>query len=303
MATTQKDYPIFKKGNLLYEREEKEGYWTVTPKLHPETRELVINFTARKILELCNGKRTIEEIVDEMKNNFPTVSKKEIQKDVYDAIGRFSRLLVIEWMGENPFLYKRETILSDDLALMIAQEDDILRIKKFIDDSNIFQNNRQIEDKSNFFFYKNPFDSPLEYEEVSLRAKLFSFIEDFFLLIKGKEIAGLMSISPPIVSPATAAIIKIIAAPKDFWGDLNRYAYDSLPFVSIRKVTKIKILENTSERINPELEKVLLNEGYKEEGIMEHELGFSNHLRSLAKYYSEAFIEKVEHQRVWKIEG
>ncbi len=180
MATTQKDYPIFKKGNLLYEREEKEGYWTITPKFHPETRELVINFTARKVLELCNGKRTIDEIVEEMKNNFPTISKKEIQKDVYDTIGRFSRFLVIEWIGENPFLYKRETILSDDLTLMIAQEDDILRIKKFIDDSNIFQNDRQIEDKSNLFFYKNPFASPLEYDEVSLRAKLFSFIEDFF---------------------------------------------------------------------------------------------------------------------------
>ncbi len=110
-----------------------------------------------------------------------------------------------------------------------------------------------------------------------------------------------MSISPPIVSPATAGIIKIIAASKDFLGDLHRYAYDSLPFVSIKKVTKIKILENTSERLNSELEEALLNEGYKEEGIMEHELGFSNHLRSLVKYYSEAFIEKVEQQRIWEV--
>lgn len=28
--------PVFKKENLLYEREEKEGYWTITSRVHPE---------------------------------------------------------------------------------------------------------------------------------------------------------------------------------------------------------------------------------------------------------------------------
>lgn len=37
------EYPIFKRENLLYERQEKEGYWTIIPKFHPETQELVIN--------------------------------------------------------------------------------------------------------------------------------------------------------------------------------------------------------------------------------------------------------------------
>ncbi len=295
----EKACPIFKRENLLYEREEKERYWTIVPKFHPETRELVINFTARKILELCNGKRTIEEIVEEMKNNFPTIPKETIQRDVYDTIGGYSRLLIIEWIGENPFLYKRETILSDDLTLVIAQEDDILRIKKFIDNF-LFQENRQIDDKPDLFLYKSPGISTFEYEEVALRAKLFSFGEEFFLLIRGEEISGFISISPPIVPYATAGMFKIICAPKDFIGDILRYAYDNLPFISINNITKIRIQESTSEKLEPDLEKVLLNDGYKEEWIMEHELGFNNHLRSLVKYYSEAFIEKIENQRGWK---
>lgn len=97
------EYPIFKKENLLYERQEKERYWTIIPKFHPETQELVINYTSRKILELCNGKRSIEEVVDKMNEAFPTVSKKKIQEDVYITIEKFSRLLIIEWIGENPF--------------------------------------------------------------------------------------------------------------------------------------------------------------------------------------------------------
>lgn len=236
----------------------------------------------------------------EMKEKFPTIPKGRIQNDVYNTIGRFSRLLIIEWIEENPFLYKRETILSPDLTLMIAQEDDILRIKKFIDGSNIFQDDVPREDKSDFLFYKSPFTTNLEYDEVSLRAKLFSFVENFFLLTKGKEMLGLIGISPPIVSPATAATIKIVATPKEFSCDLLRYAYDTLPFISIKKVTKIRIHKNTSERLDPEFEKTLLDEGYKEEGIMEHELGFSTHLISLVKYYSEAFIGKIEHQRAKK---
>ncbi len=58
--------PIFKKENLMYEREEKDGYYTIISKLHPEIRELIINHTARKILELCNGEKTIQEILDIM---------------------------------------------------------------------------------------------------------------------------------------------------------------------------------------------------------------------------------------------
>ena len=298
----EKEYPIFKKENLSYERKEKEGYWTIIPKFHPETQELVINHTSRKILEFCDGKRDIEGVVNEMKNIFPTVARKKIQQDVNVTLATFSKLLVIEWIGENPFLYKRETMLSNDQVLMVGQEDDILRIKRFVEKSGIFQDNQSQINKANLFLYKNPFTPIFEYEEVALRAKLFNFIEEFFLLEKGGEISGLISIIPPVAPPVTSSVIKMIITPKDSFPDFLKYAQDTLPFISIRKTTKIRVQETSSEKIDPELEKALLNEGYKEEGIMEHELVFSNSLRSLVKYYSEAFIEKVEHQKVYKIE-
>ena len=296
----EKEYPIFKKENLSYEREEKEGYWTIIPKFHPETRELVINHTSRKILELCDGKREIEEIVDGIKDIFPTIAKEKIQEDVNVALERFSRLLIIEWVGENPFLYKREAILSGDQTAMIAQENDILRIKEFIEKSNLLADKK--EQDANLFLYKDSFISPYEYEDVPLRAKLFHFVEEFFLLEKGSEICGLISIALPVAPRITSSVIRLIIAPRDSFCELLRYAQDNLPFISVRKITKIKIQEATSEKLDSELEKALLNEGYKEEGIMEHELDFGNHLRSLVKYYSEAFIEKVEHQRGYKIE-
>ncbi|MFH0774699.1 MAG: PqqD family protein [bacterium] len=297
----EKECPIFKKENLLYEREEKEGYWTIIPKFHPETQELVINHTSRKILELCDGKRDIEGIVDGMKDIFPTIAKEKIQEDVNVTLKKFSRLLIIEWIGENPFLYKREALLSGDQTAMIAQENDILRIKRFIEKSNLFQDDK--EKDANLFLYKDPFiSSPSEYEGVSLRAKLFHFIEDFFLLEKGSEISGLISIALPVSPRITSSVIRLIIAPRDSFSELLRYAQDNLPFISLRKVTKLRIQEATSEKLDPELERALLNEDYKEEGIMKDELDFSNSLRMLVRYYSEAFIEKIEHQRVYEIE-
>jgi len=135
----KKGYPIFKKENLLYKRKEKEGFWIITPKFYPEVKELVINSTAHMILEFCDGKTDIEEIIDKMKETFPLVERKQIQKDVYSTIEKFSRLLIIKWIGENPFLYKNENILANGKILMTAQEDDILRIEKFIKDSHIFE--------------------------------------------------------------------------------------------------------------------------------------------------------------------
>lgn len=61
--------PIFKRENLLYFREEKDGYFTIISKKHPETRELIINSTAFKILELADGNRTINEIINDFEEN------------------------------------------------------------------------------------------------------------------------------------------------------------------------------------------------------------------------------------------
>lgn len=74
--------PIFKRENLLYFREEKDGYFTIISKKHPETRELIINSTAFKILELADGNRTINEIINEFRRKFSDVSEDIIKKDI-----------------------------------------------------------------------------------------------------------------------------------------------------------------------------------------------------------------------------
>ena len=233
----QEGKPIFKLENIEYEREEKEGYWTIVPKFHPETRELVINRTAREILELCNGARTIEQIEAEMQSRYLETPNDLIYRDLCSTLARFSRLLVIEWDGENPFLYKREEIINDEFSLMIAEESDIIEIKSFIDNSGVLNGKEPREGNFAQWIYKNPRILSLEYELVSIRSKIFAYMEEFFLLVGRDKISGLLSISGGLF----AAVIKLMIVSKDYFVDLLRYSVDNLPFISVHNITKIKV--------------------------------------------------------------
>jgi len=282
--------PIFKRENLLYERQEKDGFWTIIPKYHPETRELVINRTAREILELCDGTKTIEAIEKELKERYPDVSNELICKDVATTLGRFSRLLIIEWVGENPFLYKREEMIDNIFSLRVAQEDIILKLKSFIDNFQLLKHN------VSYWAYSNPRIDAIfeyEYELVMLRYKLFTYSEEFFLLMKDEEIAGLISVSPVKFS----GIIKLIITPKEYFTELLRYSVDNLPFISVEEIAKIKIEELTNVPFEDNFKQILLQENFKEEAFLKHELGYNNHIKSYVKMYSQEFIEKINLQK------
>lgn len=231
----EKAIPVFKKEKLSYSREEKEGYWTFVSKLHPETRELIVNFTGREILELCDGIRSLGEIENEMVNRYPSVRREQIKMDVYKTIASFSRLGIIEWVdGDNPFLYRHKESLKDNLWLAIGQEDDIDR-----------------------------------------------------------EIYGLLSIEIPLLMNVTAAMIKMIISPKEYFKELLKYAQDIFLLLTVRDVTKIRIIELLSEPLDLEMKEILLNEGYKEEGVLQNEFGFGRSARILSRCYEPLFVEKI----------
>ncbi|RMG77173.1 MAG: PqqD family protein [Bacteroidetes bacterium] len=205
-----KRIPIYREENVLYQREEKSGYWTFIPKFHPETRELIVNRTSKEILNLCNGNNTLEEIEDMMKKKYPDVNEYIIINDVRKTISSFSRLGIIDWEGENPFLYINEEPLRNGYTMRVAQENDHRAIHKFLSELNSIDHERYI-------FYRSPIALTNEYNEVSLRQKLFAFSEDFFLLLKNGKIHGVISIAMPLLFVETSAIIKNIICPVEFF--------------------------------------------------------------------------------------
>jgi len=283
--------PIFRKENLSYLREEKEGYWTLISKIHPETRDLIMNPTAKEIIELCDGTRALEGIENEMKSRYPMVEEKGLKMDVVKTIASFSRLGIIEWEGDNPFLYRCKEPLTEDFALMIGQEDDILKIERFIKSSPIYQS--PADNKQKLFCYRSPYFRDLDYETLALRQKLFAYIEEFFLLLYREEIIGLLSIELPLLQNTTAATIKLIISPKDWFVNLLRYAYDNFPVLAVREITKIRILESLKDSLDLGLKEILFKEGFVEEGFLKYEFGFGGDVKILAQYYESKFIERI----------
>ncbi len=283
--------PIFRKENLSYLRKEKEGYWTFISKTHPETRDLIINPTAKEILDLCDGTRALEEIENEMKNRYPMVEEKRLKMDIAKTIASFSRLGIIEWEGYNPFLYRFKEPLSADFALIIGQEDDILKIERFIKSSPIYQSSADNQQK--LFCYRSPYFRDLDYETLALRQKLFAYIEEFFLLFYREEIIGLISIELPLLQNTTAATIRLIVSLKDWFANLLRYANDNFPALAVREITKIRILELLKDSLDLELKEILFKEGFVEEGFSKNEFGFGGDVKILAYYYESKFIERI----------
>ncbi len=282
--------PIFRNENVLYQREEKEGYWTFIPKHHPETRELIINRTGKEILRLCDGSNTLDDIERTMRSRYPQVKGEVILNDVKKMVAGFSRLGIVEWEGENPFLYMKQEPLADSFVMQIAQESDHGLIYKFLED-------RDQSHGDDYSFHKSPLIVPGEYGEVGLRQKLFSFVEDFFLLMKDQTIQGLISISMPILPNESAAMIKQIRCPKKFSKEFLTYCLDSLLYLAVRPIAKVKLCELKNEKMDAELEKILEKLGFRLEGEFQSELGVDGDIRVLSWFYKPELLAHIEKVR------
>ena len=111
--------PKFDIEMLDYCRNEREGCVTMVPRLHPETRELIANQTASQILDICNGERTLEKVVDEFAELYPDVDKNLLSQDVYSTLASYTRLGIISWIGENPFKTTLSCLLDENVIASI----------------------------------------------------------------------------------------------------------------------------------------------------------------------------------------
>ncbi len=284
--------PLFRKENLLYKREERKGYWTVISKVHPEARELIINPTAKKILELSDGSRTIEDIELYFIDKYFGVPEKKIKIDIAKTLSLFSRLGVVVWNGDNPFLYKKDEPIADGYFLSIGQEDNLRDIENFIEFSETLSGVRR-----EIVFYKNPLVLSGEYSELVLRQKLFAFSEEFFLLKRNSKIEGLMSVSVPDNLKKFGAIVKLLICPREFLSELFRYSRNYFPYLSVRDITKLEVYELSSNRLDQFLIDFLDKEKFNVEAKLKDEAGFGNDLTIYSLGYEREFIKTVEEQR------
>ena len=143
---------------------------------------IIINEQGRQILEFIDNRRTVKEIIDLMIQKYPEVGENIIENDVYSFLYEGERREIIKVKGVEE-MYKGHSIKRiNDFDVYRCNEGDLKLIYK------VLNNQETIMDIKDY-------NTPEElYNAISIRAKVFTYMEDYYLLRRGEEIYGIISI-------------------------------------------------------------------------------------------------------------
>ena len=282
--------PLFSTEYLEYVREEKKGFLTIISKNHPEVKELVINCTSKEILSLCDGEKTFDEILKHMGKKYFKVEKDLLKRDLIQVLGNMSRLGVISWKTENPFLFTRENFLDNQHCIRIATEDDIRDLCGYL--SSLKNEDKDIK-------YISPYSTDKEYSELAIRQKLFAYAEEFILLVENKKIVGLLALKIPSAGVIKAASIRICALNKGCKENLTAlfaYAFDVIPYASVMPMNKIEFYKDESDKQNEILE-LLEKDNYFKEGVLKNQIELGQNIEVWGRSFTTEELEKINKYR------
>ena len=143
---------------------------------------IIINEQGRQILEFIDNRRTVKELIDLMIQKYPEVGENIIENDVYSFLYEGERREIIKVKGVEE-MYKGHSIKRiNDFDVYRCNEGDLKLIYK------VLNNQETIMDIKDY-------NTPEElYNAISIRAKVFMYMEDYYLLRRGEEIYGIISI-------------------------------------------------------------------------------------------------------------
>lgn len=143
---------------------------------------IIINEQGRQILEFIDNRRTVKEIIDLMIQKYPEVGENIIENDVYSFLYEGERREIIKVKGVEE-MYKGHSIKRiNDFDVYRCNEGDLKLIYK------VLNNQETIMDIKDYNTHEEL------YNAISIRAKVFMYMEDYYLLRRGEEIYGIISI-------------------------------------------------------------------------------------------------------------
>ena len=149
-----KDCIVLKRIKNAFVREELKNSELIIQNGKTYDDAIIINEQGKEILEFINNKRTVEEIINLMIQKYPEVEKDVVENDVYSFLYEGERREIIKVRGVEKILNDQDTILD-----------------------------------------MRDYNTPEElYNAISIRAKVFMYVEDYYLLRKEDEIYGVISI-------------------------------------------------------------------------------------------------------------
>lgn len=188
--------PLFSRDRLAQWRLEREQYVTISSRSFPERGTFVVNPSARRIMDLCDGKRPLDVIYEEFRASFQNPpSPEQAGEDVNDVLRSLDKLGLIEWVtGVNPFSSDR---LADSwtapsgITYQVCGERDLEAINAFLP---LFGISNDAGGEPLPVHYFPVTSSRNEYIDVAIRNKVFESFETYFLGWRGERPVVLLSV-------------------------------------------------------------------------------------------------------------
>lgn len=198
------EYDTFKndiphKHHLPYIREELNGYYSILTE-NGDNNYTMLNSTSKHMLDLCDGKNTVSDILEKLLNFYPNVDEKTIKNDMIETLFSLTKLKAIDWKGENkiminPMLNNIEIQITENTTLSLANEGEIRDIQEYL--VNFFENyNKKCnENKLNYYWG----DDSREFLDLTIiRQCIFTYYKDFFIIKQNGRINGIVIMKPSI---------------------------------------------------------------------------------------------------------
>ena len=127
--------PIFNREFLIYLREEKRDYFSYRVlKGVGSERTMLMNSMAHRVLTLCDGKKSVADIIRCQQESYPDVSSKIISHDVNFALTNLTFQGLVRWQTPIPWKPSSNYVMSvgENLLLALCDEDSVSAVSDFV---------------------------------------------------------------------------------------------------------------------------------------------------------------------------
>lgn len=256
-----------------YSRTENNGYCSMLTN-NGDSNYTMCNSTSMKILNMCNGEKTVEQILCTLVELYPEVEKSRAERDLIHTLSNFTRLDAIEWkdddgMSNNPFVLTAVGHIDEQVMIALAGEDDIRDLSVFFRDF-IKQGPHDNLTDTYSYFWGNDYREYMS--PTMIRQCLYSYYKDFFVIKCQRKIIGVIAVKPAHEAYLNDAVIQLISVPKYLFNRCIKEVISYYRDFPYKKINALRVqVPNGNEDAKNVIEAALVPNGFSLEAIREKE--------------------------------
>lgn len=256
-----------------YSRTENNGYCSMLTN-NGDSNYTMCNSTSMKILDMCNGEKTVEQILCTLVELYPEVEKSRAERDLIHTLSNFTRLDAIEWkdddgMSNNPFVLTAVGHIDEQVMIALAGEDDIRDLSVFFQNF-IKQGSHDNLTDTYSYFWGNDYREYMS--PTMIRQCLYSYYKDFFVIKCQRKIIGVIAVKPAHEVYLNDAVIQLISVPKYLFNRCIKEVISYYRDFPYKKINALRVqVPNGNEDAKNVIEAALVPNGFSLEAIREKE--------------------------------